>query len=238
MIMKSKWIKSAATVGAVLIIGLCLLPWSLAQEPEEAPLAEHELEVKEELKQLELLQARRAVAEASRALAEEHKRMGAKMKQIRKAPGSLPALRQAAEALRDAEGDEAKADAESKLRELLADYFDEDMERRAAELEQIEQRVSTLREQLERRGNHKPEIIDLQVKVLVNEAEGLGFFSDTGSEGFIFTRSDDPWTISGPPMAFPAPIAAPAAVPAPPAPPTRARVEKRGRPMADGYEPR
>jgi hypothetical protein len=231
MIMKSNWILSGTVVGAVLTIGLCLLPGSLAQEPADDPLAEHELEFKAELKQFE--HAKRAAAEAKRAAAH--------IKRVARAyagPDTMSSLRQVAEKIRDAEGDDARADAEAKLRQLLSDYFDEDMERRAAELEDVENRVRTLRAQLERRGDHKSEIIDLQVKVLVNEAEGLGFFSDSGSEGFIFTRSDDPWTISGPPMAFPAPIAAPAAVPAPPAPPTRARVEKRGRPMADGYEPR
>jgi hypothetical protein len=112
------------------------------------------------------------------------------------------------------------------------------MDRRASELEKIEKRVSHLREQLERRGNHKPDIIDLQVKVLVNEAEGLGFFSDSESTGFIFSPMGERLRIMGPEMGmrFDSPRAAlPTPTPAPPAAP--AQVIEPARPL-NGEAPR
>jgi DNA-binding transcriptional regulator/RsmH inhibitor MraZ len=87
-----------------------------------------------------------------------------------------PSIRQAAEAVRDAEGPQAKVDAQVKLTEYLAKYFDDDMARREAELKQIEQRLAKLRELLDRRRNSKQEIIELQAKVALNEADGLGFY--------------------------------------------------------------
>jgi hypothetical protein len=89
---------------------------------------------------------------------------------------SVPSIQQAAEAVRDAEGPQAKADAQAKLTDYLAKYFDDDMAKREAELKQIEQRLAKLRELLDRRRNSKQEIIELQAKVALNEAEGLGFY--------------------------------------------------------------
>lgn len=101
---------------------------------------------------------------------------------------AVPSIRQAAEAVRDAQGSEAKADAQAKLSDYLAKYFDDDMIRREKELKQIEQRVAKLRELLDRRRNSKQEIIDLQAKVALNEAEGLGFYEGgqnaPGSSGY------------------------------------------------------
>jgi hypothetical protein len=226
---KLRWMKSVVVASTVVVVGLCVLQWSLAQEAATDEAAEAELDLKAELKHLEL--AKRAAAEAKRASV-----IAKKIARIHAVPGpdAMSAIRQAADELNNADGDDAKADADAMLRELLSNYFDEDMERRAQELEDIEERVLQLRSQLERRGNHKPDIIDLQVKVLVNEAAGLGFFSDTGPKGFIFTQSGDPWTISGPPIALPAPIAAPAAAPATPVrvkEPKRRRADAEGRPV-------
>jgi hypothetical protein len=237
MTMKMRWLNGIAAGGAVLAIGLCLLPCSWAQEPEDSPLSE----AKFELQAQALEHAKHAVAEAKRAAAEAKRAARAHIQPPMMGPGmdAMSSIRQAAEGLRDAEGDDAKAEAEAKLRELLSDYFDSDMDRRVAELKAIEKRVELLREQLERRGDHKPEIIDLQVKVLVNEAEGLGFFSDTGPKGFIFTHSDDPWAAGGAPrFEITGPVAVPAAMPAPPASPARVRVEKprRSREAADESE--
>jgi hypothetical protein len=232
MTMKTRWMKGVVVAGAVVVVGLSVLEWSVAQEAATEEAAEAELDLKAELKHLEL--AKRAAAEAKRASV-----IAKKIARIHAGPGpdAMSAIRLAADELNQAEEGEAKAEAEAKLRELLSAYFDEDMNRRADELEDIEERLRQLRSQLERRGNHKPDIIDLQVKVLVNEAAGLGFFSDNGPKGFIFTASDDPWTISGPPMGLPVPVAAPAAAPAPPVQPTRAREPDRGRPREPGERP-
>jgi hypothetical protein len=92
-------------------------------------------------------------------------------------------LRQAAAALRDAKDDVAKADAKTQLTNLLNNYFEEDMRRREEELAKIEARLKDLREQAARRREKKSEIVDLQIKVLLNEVEGLGFFSEAASTG-------------------------------------------------------
>jgi hypothetical protein len=86
-------------------------------------------------------------------------------------------IREAAAALRGAADEQQKADATKRLGELLNAYFEEDVRRRETELAQIEERVKKLREQLNRRREKKQEIIDLQMKVALNEADGLGFFS-------------------------------------------------------------
>jgi len=51
------------------------------------------------------------------------------------------------------------------------------LENRETELTKLDERLSKLRAQLDRRRKAKTDIIQLQVKVLVNEAEGLGFQS-------------------------------------------------------------
>jgi hypothetical protein len=86
------------------------------------------------------------------------------------------AIRKAAGAVRDAKGDEAKSDAQKKLAEVLSKSYDDDMVGREHELKQIEERLAKLRDLLERRRAKKQEIIDLQTKVALNEAEGLGFY--------------------------------------------------------------
>jgi len=73
--------------------------------------------------------------------------------------------------------DEAKQRAEimKQLEAAVAAGFDEDMKVREGELSKLEERLNKLRAQLDRRRKAKGEIIQLEVKVLVNEAEGLGF---------------------------------------------------------------
>ena len=88
------------------------------------------------------------------------------------------ALRQAAAALRDAKDDAAKTAAQGQLTELLDKVFEEDMQRREQELAQVEQRTKDLRALMGRRREKKNEIVDLQIKVLLNEADGLGFFNE------------------------------------------------------------
>ncbi|MFO1092581.1 MAG: hypothetical protein U0992_04600 [Planctomycetaceae bacterium] len=55
------------------------------------------------------------------------------------------------------------------------------MQLREQEIRDIEERVKKLQAQLERRRAAKAELLDLQLKVLVNEAEGLGFYGRGGS---------------------------------------------------------
>jgi hypothetical protein len=98
-------------------------------------------------------------------------------------PETMNRIREAAKALVDAEDDDAREDAERNLNEQLDGYFEEDMKRREEELAGVERRVKELRELLERRREKKDDIIRLQVEVLQNEANGLGFFSAEGAGG-------------------------------------------------------
>jgi hypothetical protein len=68
-----------------------------------------------------------------------------------------------------------KAELTKQLEAAVAESFDEDMKVREGELSKLEERLNKLRAQLDRRRKAKGEIIQLEVKVLVNEAAGLGF---------------------------------------------------------------
>ncbi len=107
-------------------------------------------------------------------------------------------IRKAAEAVRDADGDEAKSVAQKNLTGLLGQYFDDDMVRREQELAQIEERLVKLRELLDRRRTKKQEILELQTKVALYEAEGLGFYDSESSgkakPGAYFNLKVDPFT--------------------------------------------
>jgi hypothetical protein len=67
-------------------------------------------------------------------------------------------IRKAAEELRDAKGDDAQEKANSKLRDLLGQYFAEDMTHRQKELDSIEARRQKLHAQLDRRRARKQDI--------------------------------------------------------------------------------
>jgi len=82
--------------------------------------------------------------------------------------------------LRHTEENAKKAELTKQLEAAVTKYFDTDLQGRETELAKIEERVKKLRAQLDRRRTAKAEIIQLQLKVLANEAEGLGF--STGSD--------------------------------------------------------
>jgi hypothetical protein len=94
----------------------------------------------------------------------------------REATKVTTAIRKAAETVRDAKGDDAKSAAQKNLADLLNKCYDEDMAQRERELKQIEERLTKLRELLSRRRAKKQDIIDLQTKVALNDADGLGFY--------------------------------------------------------------
>lgn len=207
--MKSPWIRGCIVCGAVVIGGLIALQWSRAQEPPNdvdttaAPFADVQFEA--QMKAME--HAKRAAADAKRVVADAKR-----FARIYVGPDSRSAIRAAAEALRDAEGEAEQTATQAKLNELLSQYFEQDMVRRQAELEDIEKRLSKLREQLDRRRAKKEEIIDLQMKVLVNEADGLGFFGNSS-----------PWELDvfgvSPPFGGAPGIPAPRRIKRPPVPP-------------------
>ena len=144
--------------------------------------------------------------------ADAHKDVTKNIVMMHARPEMIKRIREAASRVNDAEDDEEKDQAQERLEQLLDDYFNEDMERREEELANVEERVKQLRKLLERRREKKREIVDLQVQVLLNEAEGLGFFSEPGPGGpkDVFQIRLDPF---GPVLA-PGVPAAPYALPA------------------------
>jgi hypothetical protein len=84
-------------------------------------------------------------------------------------------IRTAIENFRNAEG-EANTQARRRLESLLRSYFERDVSRRASEIDKLEEQVRNLRAQLGRRREKRQELIDLQMKLIENEIEGLGFF--------------------------------------------------------------
>jgi hypothetical protein len=132
------------------------------------------------LASLSLAQAPDKKKEATRQLKTVHPLPGATSYWIAGPAGAgtvAGELRKAAEAVRNADGDEETSAARKALAELVEKCFDADMVNREKELAELEKRLAKLREQLDRRRTKKQDIMDLQIKVLLNEADGLGFYS-------------------------------------------------------------
>ena len=92
--------------------------------------------------------------------------------------------------LREAENDEQKASIKRRLSGVLEGYFDQDMQRRLQELTDIEARVRRLKEQCDQRQQARTQILELQLKVLENEAAGLGFFGAAGPAAPLQARAE------------------------------------------------
>ena len=87
-------------------------------------------------------------------------------------------LRRLTEELREAGDQKKKGEITKQLESAVGDAFDMDLKVREAELSKLEVRLKRLHEQLDRRRQARGEIIQLEVKVLTNEAAGLGFSSE------------------------------------------------------------
>lgn len=132
--------------------------------------------------------------------------------------GDHPSLQQLAAAVRGAKDDAARAAATEKMQKTLNETFDADMKRREQELTKLEERLKALRQQMTRRQAKKGEIIELQSRVLLNEADGLGFYS---SDEAIYAHpaGTSPWNSDGfapgvaPPVFGGLPVAPAATVP-------------------------
>jgi hypothetical protein len=84
-------------------------------------------------------------------------------------------IQEAIKLLKSAKGDEVRKSATATIQEQLNSQFDRDVEQRERELVEVEQRVKTLREQLDKRKSLRDDIIGLRLKTIQNDAEGLGF---------------------------------------------------------------
>lgn len=131
--------------------------------------------------------------------------------------GTSPEIAEAAGKVRDAENESDKAEATKQLTEIVGKSFEDDLKRRERELAAITERVERLQAQLDRRRGKKQEIVDLQVKVAINDADGLGFYSQPMPPGDMMVGPST-W---GAPAAVPMPVAAPMPhAPIAPVPPT------------------
>ena len=75
--------------------------------------------------------------------------------------------------------DEARRkEIQQQIEQKLSAIFDQDLAVRQKELEQVKQRVADLESLFEKRKATKDDIVKLQMQTIVNEAQGLGFFSD------------------------------------------------------------
>lgn len=75
----------------------------------------------------------------------------------------------------NADNETEKKVAAETLQSLLVKQFDRDLTVREKELVAVEQRLNTLRQQLQKRKASRDEIVGLRFKTLINSAEGLGF---------------------------------------------------------------
>jgi hypothetical protein len=84
-------------------------------------------------------------------------------------------LRDARQKLTGAATDDARTTARAELRRVLAEIFSQDMELREKQAAEVEARLAKLREQYQSRQKSKDQIINLQLKVIEQDAAGLGF---------------------------------------------------------------
>ena len=81
--------------------------------------------------------------------------------------------------------DEDRAEVEKQLRSALSEYFIADLQHRIRELDAVKARVQEMEARLQKRLDLKQEAIDLQLKRMQHEADGLEFVvpNDPGGSG-------------------------------------------------------
>ena len=88
---------------------------------------------------------------------------------------AMQKLQAAVQSLRTGKDDAARKAAADVIQQQLTAQFEIDLKQREKELTEVEQRVKTLREQLDKRKTAQADIINLRLQTLVNDANGLGF---------------------------------------------------------------
>jgi hypothetical protein len=91
---------------------------------------------------------------------------------------SMDRIAEARGKLAGVEDPESERKALEELQQALGQYFDKDMEIRRAELERVRSGLNDMEARLQKRAAAKEGIVQLQLKMIINEADGLGFFSD------------------------------------------------------------
>jgi hypothetical protein len=128
------------------------------------------------------------------------------------------AFHRAVEKLKSAKSDADKTNATNEISKLLEKSFQRDLERREHEIAQVEARVKKLRDQIEKRKKAKDDILNLRLKTIVNEADGLGFPGGFEADSEPFSSRPRAFRMLGTPHEF---DFSPFQTPAPPAAPSR-----------------
>lgn len=88
---------------------------------------------------------------------------------------ALKKLQAAIQSLKTGKDDATRKAAADIIQQQLTTQFESDLTQREKELVEVEQRVKSLREQLDKRKAAQADIINLRLQTLVNDANGLGF---------------------------------------------------------------
>lgn len=99
--------------------------------------------------------------------------------------------------LKKSESDDDRKAAIENLRGVLEDQYDESLDNYEKYLASLEEQIKEMRSQIDKRRDAKMELVDLRLKMLVNEADGLGwpderpgrFFSGQGFRNIYPTTS-------------------------------------------------
>ncbi len=78
---------------------------------------------------------------------------------------------------------EDRSEVEPLLRAALAEYFMADMRHRVRELDEIKAKVAESEARLQKRLDSQQESVDLQLKIMLREADGAGFFRAEDASG-------------------------------------------------------
>lgn len=84
-------------------------------------------------------------------------------------------LQEAIKSLKNSSEPEAQKKATDTIQQQLSEQFDLDLKQREKELAEVEAKVKSLREQLDKRKAAREDIISLRLKTITNDAAGLGF---------------------------------------------------------------
>ena len=103
---------------------------------------------------------------------------------------AMKEFQNALDILKDSTDDAARKKASEAIEAQLVKQFNQDLKQREEELAAVEQRVTSLRQQLEKRKASQAEIISLRLKTIINNVDGLGFPGDPGAVDPSFIFSD------------------------------------------------
>jgi hypothetical protein len=219
--MKAQSVAAATIVALTFAVGLPAFNWAQDAAPQPNPNEFPEQEMAARAQEMAIRAQEMAIRSSADAEKLKHKAVEAAEIRIRQSfpkmkgfPRHLTQIQEVAEKLRDAKEESDKAAAQQELTALVDKLFEEDMRVREQELTDIAARLDKLRVQLDRRRAKKQDIVDLQIKVAINEAEGLGFSSQPKNGGAFNFRFESPVFTSSPgDLMIPPPPGPPVAVP-------------------------